>query len=150
MRVHPDVVIAGVVLNRVGGARHIGETRTAIEELGMWGARMQRVGPPVHQRSIRAYAMALQAILVRAGEALPTETHIIELDVDGEYLEIALGPRPTVTARTAVQADARAVASPESLSAYLLGEPVGGETITHTSGDESATRSLIVALGGST
>jgi cobyrinic acid a,c-diamide synthase len=28
----PDVVIAGVVLNRVGGPRHVGEARTAIEE----------------------------------------------------------------------------------------------------------------------
>lgn len=122
--------------------------RTAIEELGMWGARMGRVGPAANQRSIRAIAMALQSVLVRAGEALPAETDIIELDVDGEYAEVILGLRPTVTARTSMQPDARVVASTPSISAFLLGRPVDDETFNHVSGDEQATRRLIAALSG--
>lgn len=123
--------------------------RTAIEELGRWGARMGRVGPPIHQRSIRAIAMALQALLVRAGDALPGDTHIIELDVDGEYVEIVLGPRTTVSARTSTQPDARVAASAESISAFLGAEASATEAFRHVSGDEGASRLLQAALGGS-
>jgi DNA-binding HxlR family transcriptional regulator len=122
--------------------------RTAIEELGMWGARMGRVAPAAHERSIRSISMALQAVLVRAGDALPAESEIIELEVDGEYAEIVLGPRPTVTVRTSIQPDARVVASTKGLSAFLAGKADGGETFRHISGREQATRQLIAALGG--
>jgi DNA-binding HxlR family transcriptional regulator len=122
--------------------------RTAIEELGMWGARMGRVGPAIHQRSIRAIAMALQAVLVRAGDALPSETAIIELEVDGEYAEIVLGPRPTVTARTSTQPDARVAASTSTISAFLLGGSVAAEAFSQVSGDERASQRLFAALGG--
>lgn len=122
--------------------------RTAIEELGRWGARMGRVGPGAHQRSIRAIAMALQSVLVRSADALPAETDVIELDVDGEYGEILLGPRPTVTARTSMQPDARVAASTPSISAFLLGQPVDDEIFNHVSGDEQATQRLIAALSG--
>jgi DNA-binding HxlR family transcriptional regulator len=124
------------------------EIRTAIEELGRWGARMGRVGPAAHQRSIRAIAMALQSVLVRSADALPAETDVIELEVDGEYGEIILGPRPTVTARTSMQPDARVAASAPSISAFLLGQPVDDEIFNHVSGDEQATQRLIAALSG--
>jgi len=121
--------------------------RTALEELGMWAARMGRVGPAVHQRSIRAIAMALQSVLVRADDALPAESDIIELEVDGEYAEIVLGPRPTVTARTSMQPDARVAAGTPAISALLSGETVADAAFNHVSGDEQATRRLIAALG---
>ena len=120
--------------------------RTAIEELGMWGARMGRVGPAVHQRSIRAIAMALQAVLVRAGDALPPESYIIELDVDGEPLEIVLGPRPSVTARTSTQPDARLAAATSSVSALLRGQPVDHDAFYQVSGDAQSIEHLITAL----
>ena len=123
--------------------------RTAIEELGMWGARMGRVAPAVHRRSIRAVAMALQALLVRAGDALPADTHISELDVNGEVAEIVLGSRPTVTARASMQPDAYVAAPTDAVSAFLLGEVGAAEAFRHRSGDEDASRCLIAALGGS-
>ena len=122
--------------------------RFAIEELGMWGARMGRVGPAVHERSIRAMAMALQAMLARAGPALPTETQIIELEVDGEYAEIVLGPRPSVTARTSVQPDTRVAAAGQGISAFFIGQSSAEETFSHVSGNEQASQRLINALGG--
>ena len=122
--------------------------RTAIEELGMWGARMGRVGPALHPRSIRAVAMALQAMLARAGHALPAESDVIELEVDGEYAEIVLGQRPTVTARTSQQSDAQVAASTPALSAFLLGQAAAEEAFQHVSGDEEATHRLVVALRG--
>ena len=122
--------------------------RTAIEELGMWGARMGRVGPVTYQRSIRAIAMAMQSILVRAGDALPTETRVIELDIDGEPLDVVLGRRPTVTARPSTQPDARVRTSADTISGFLLGASAGG-AFEHTSGDPETTRLLIAALGGS-
>ena len=122
--------------------------RTAVEELGMWGARMGRVGPPTHQRSIRAIAMALQSVLVRAGDALPPEVHVIELDVDGEYAEIILGPRPTVTARISMRPDARVATATRDISAFLLGQPADEQTFRHASGDEQATQCLNNALSG--
>lgn len=138
-----DAGIAGLYALTEAGAG----IRAAIEELGMWGARMGRVGATTHQRSIRAIAMALQALLVRAGDALPAETYIIELDVDGEYAEIVLGPRTTVTARTSIQPDARVAATTLGISSFLLGQPVDDTAFDHVSGDEQATRSLIAALG---
>ena len=106
--------------------------RTAIEELGMWGARMARsVGPvaqPVHRRSIRAIAMAMQSILGRAGDALPTQTHVLELDVDGEHIEVRLGPRPTATAHPSAQPDARLRSTGEAISRFLEGSTIEGDT----------------------
>lgn len=127
--------------------------RSAIEELGMWGVRMAheagRVAPPVHERSIRAIAMAMQSILVRAGDALPAETNVVELDIDGEYADILLGPRPTVTARPSTQPDARVRSTRKAISAFLLGSPADDTTFEHVSGDPESTRLLIGALRGS-
>lgn len=128
------------------------DIRTAIEELGMWGVRMAdtvgRVAPPVHERSIRAIAMAMQSILVRAGDALPLDTHRIELDIDGEQIDIVLGPRPSVTARPSMQPDARVASTPDAISAYLLGSSVDAADFEHVSGDPDSTHLLIQALGG--
>jgi len=122
------------------------DIRIVIEELGMWGARMGRVGPAVHQRSVRSIAMALQAVLVRSRDALPGEISILELDVEGEYVEIVLGPRPSVTARSSAQPDARATATHAALSAFLRGQSGASLAFEHRSGDERATQGLITAL----
>ena len=122
------------------------DIRTAIEELGMWGAKMARVGPPVHQRSIRAVAMALQAVLVRAGGALSGENSILELEIDGEFIEIVLGPRPAVAARASTQPDARVATSMPMISEFLLGHDNSHTVFRHVSGDERATQRLVSAL----
>jgi hypothetical protein len=122
--------------------------RTAIEELGFWGLHMGRVGPAAHQRSIRAIAMALQSVLVRAGDTLPEKRFVVELEVDGEYAEIVLDQRPTVTARPSIAPDAQVRASTRELSAFLLGEAFSHSTLTHVSGSEEAARRLVAALGG--
>lgn len=128
------------------------EIRTAIEELGMWGMRMAntvgRVAPPVHERSIRAIAMAMQSILVRARDGLPADTHVIELDIDGEPVEIVLGPRPSVTARPSMQPDARLRTTADAMSGFLLGSTADGTTFQHFSGDPESARLFIEALGG--
>ena len=123
------------------------EIRTAIEELGVWGARMGRVAPPVHDRSVRAVAMALHAILVRAGDRVPHVPVVIELDLDGEPIEIVLGAKPSVTARPASRPDARVAASSRWMSAYLIGEDAGTEPLRHVSGSEEVTAQLEEALG---
>lgn len=120
--------------------------RTAIEELGIWATRMGRVAPPVHERSIRAVAMALQSILVRAGDRLPDEPVTIELDVDGDQAEVVLGPKPTVIARPALEADARVAVSAAAMSTYLL-EGVDPDEFRHIDGDERASDQLLIALG---
>ena len=106
-----------------------------------------RSQPTANWRSVRAVAMALQAILVRAGDRLPDEPAVVELDLDGEPIEIVLGPKPSVTARSASRADARVAASSRWMSAYLVGEDAEGDALRHVSGDESATRGLETALG---
>jgi DNA-binding HxlR family transcriptional regulator len=120
--------------------------RATLEELGFWGARLGRVAPAKHERSIRAIAMALQAILVRAGDTLPAERRVVELEVDGEYVEIILDQRPTVTARLSTEPDARIRASTAEISAVLLGQFLGEPTFTHVSGNEAATQHLVAAL----
>jgi DNA-binding HxlR family transcriptional regulator len=120
--------------------------RATLEELGFWGARLGRVATAEHERSIRAIAMALQSILVRAGDALPQERLVVELEVDGEYTEITLDQRPTVTARPSTDPDARVQVSTAGISAVLLGQAIDEITFTHVSGNETATKHLIASL----
>jgi DNA-binding HxlR family transcriptional regulator len=120
--------------------------RRALEELGRWGAKAGRVGPPAHERSIRAIAMALQTVLVRAGDALPEERRIIELEIDGELAEVVLDRRPTVTARPSLEPDARIRASTAGISAILMGEPLDESIFTHVAGDRATTDQLIAAI----
>lgn len=120
--------------------------RTAIEELGIWALRVGRVAPTVHERSIRAVAVALQSILVRAGGRLPADRVVIEMEVDDDMAEILLGPEPLVTARPSVAPDARVRVSAAWMSDYLLGN-ADGDGVRHLSGDEGVTGKLKVALG---
>ena len=121
--------------------------RTALEELGLWGARLRRVAPAEHGRSIRALAMALQTILARAGDALPVDQSVIELDVGGEHVEILLGPRPTVTARPSTDADTRIRASPATVSDFLSGRSFHKKRFNYVSGDRAVKAALLRALG---
>jgi hypothetical protein len=97
---------------------------------------------------MRAIAMALQSVLVRAGDALPDERCVIELEVDGEYAEIVLDHKPTITARPAIAPDARVQTSTQELSAFLLGESFTDSVLSQVSGSEDVTRRLVTALGG--
>ena len=122
------------------------DIRTTLEELGRWGARLERVAPAEHERSIRAISMALQSVLVRAGDALPAERMVVELEVDGEYVEVILDQRPTVTARLSTEPDARVRVSTPGISAVLLGQAFDDATFSHVSGNEAATKHLLAAL----
>lgn len=120
--------------------------RPALEELGFWGVQLPRVGPAVHARSIRAIAMALQAILSRAGGALPTSPRLIELDVDGELVEIVLGPEPTAIARLSTGADAKISVSRKVMAEALLGRPFDDAGFRAVSGDEALVSTLLGAI----
>ena len=120
--------------------------RPALEELGFWGARLQRIGPAEHDRSIRAIAMALHSILVRAGDALPADRYVIEVEVDGEYVEVVLGQPPTVMARPSTDADARIRVPTATISDFLLGQSFDEKRFVHVSGDPAARTALLGAL----
>lgn len=120
--------------------------RPALEELGFWGVRLRRVGPANHTRSIRSIAMAVQAILARAGKALPKDRCVIELDVDGEYIEIVLGPVPTAVARLSTDADVRLSVSAETMSNVLVGHPFDEDEFRHVSGEIAAKPALLRAM----
>ena len=122
------------------------DIRTTLEELAMWGARLARVAPVLHERSIRAIAMALQSVLVRAGDALPVERFVIEVDVDGEFIEIILDQSPTVTARPARNPDARMSITYQGISTLLRGKDVDRSIFTHISGNEDAIQFFFDAL----
>ncbi len=122
--------------------------RPALEALGFWGVQLQRVGPVEHDRSIRAIAMAIQAIASRAGDLLPQERTVLELDVEGEHVEIALGPAPTATARLATRADARIRASRATLSNALVGQPFEDGEFEFVSGEAGAPSLLADVLRG--
>ena len=139
INVHNTVLYA--LTEQGAGLRHI------IEELGFWGARMGRAAPAKYQRSIRAFAMALQAILARAGDALPQERVIVELEVEGDYLEFVLdAKRPTVTSRLSTEPDARAHISKSGLSTVLSGPSFDAVLFTHVSGNEEVTKLLVEVL----
>ena len=120
--------------------------RDIIEEIGMWGARAKRVAPIKHQRSIRAIAMAVQSILVRAGDALPTEQVVIELEIDGEFAEVVLSQSPTITVRPTINPHARARISGEGMADILAGRPFDNDSFTLISGEADAISLLVTAL----
>lgn len=120
--------------------------RPALEELGFWGARLPRVGPIEFGRSVRAIAMALQAILSRAGEALPGDAYVIELDIGGEFVEVVLGPTPSAVARITTEADARISIPRDVMSELLLGGPFNADRVRLVSGEHRVREILLDAL----
>ena len=122
--------------------------RTAVEELAFWGATLEPIEAPRHPRSIRAIAMALQALLARAGDSLPDARRVVELEIDGEHIQIVLDARPTATAGSSTDADARIRVPRSTMSDFLLGQSLEEERFTLASGDEDARAALLRALGG--
>ncbi len=120
--------------------------RPALEELGFWGLRLPRIAPAAHGRSIRAIAMAVHAILARAGEDLPTDRYRIELEVDGEPVEVMLGPEPSAVARISTEADARIRVSRETMSDVLLGRPFDADGFSHVAGNATAMPAFVKAM----
>lgn len=121
--------------------------RPTIEAIGLWGTRVPRVAPPEHDRSIRAVAVALHSILTRAGEALPDERCVVGLEIDGEPLEITLGPHTSVTARPSTDADARVQVPKKAVSDYLAGRAFDKRAFALVSGDKAARTALLQAMG---
>jgi DNA-binding HxlR family transcriptional regulator len=109
--------------------------RPAIEELGFWGLRLPRVAPAVYPRSLRAIAMAVQAILCRAGDALPEHCHVVELEVEGEPIEVLLGPSPTAIARLSTAPDAQIAAPRPVMSDMVVGQPFNDAALDLVAGD---------------
>jgi DNA-binding HxlR family transcriptional regulator len=120
--------------------------RPVVEGLGYWGAKVRRVGPAEHSRSIRSKAMAMQTFLSRADGALLTDPYVAELDVDGEPLEIILGPRPTVTARPSTSPAVRLRVPASAIDSYLGGK-LDKKQFAFVSGDRAARTALLAALG---
>ena len=122
-------------------------SRRAVEELAFWGAMFEPVAPPKHPRSIRAIAMALQAVLARAGNALPEGRHVVELDVGGEHIQILVDGSPTATAATCTEADAYVHVSRQSMSDFLRGQSIDEKRFVLTTGAEASRPALLRALG---
>lgn len=122
------------------------QTRALVEALGLWGATIPRVTPPIHERSVRALAVALQAILVRTSDQ-PNQRTVIELEIDGDHAEVTLGPTPAVVARPAAEAHARVRSTTTDMSDLLAGRMPAAAAVEHVGGDADATAALIAALG---
>ncbi len=120
--------------------------RTAVEELAFWGASLEPIEPPRHPRSIRAIAMALQALLARAGDALPDARHVVELDIDGEHIQIVLDARPSATVGSSTDADARVLLPRSAMSEFLGGRRIDEKCLVLVSGSELARTALLRAF----
>ena len=91
--------------------------------------------------------MALQALLARAGHALPDVRHVVELEVDGEHIEIVLDARPTVSAGSSTDADARIRVPKSTMADFLRGSSVDEKRFALAAGDKNARTALLRALG---
>jgi DNA-binding HxlR family transcriptional regulator len=120
--------------------------RPTLEHLGYWGAKLRPLSPPEHERSVRSFAVALQAIITRAKD-LPPVAAVIELELDDGPLEIVLGPRPSVTARPSTDPDARINAPSSAVSDFLAGRSFNRRRFAHVSGDRAARKTLLDVLG---
>ena len=122
------------------------EARTALEELAFWGTKLEPIVPPQHPRSLRAIAMALQALLAREGRALPDARHVVELELDGEHMQIVLGARPIASVGASTDADARIRVPRSVIADFLSGRPLDEKRFVLLSGDENARGALVQAL----
>ena len=121
--------------------------RRALDEVAFWGAQLQPIAEPVHDRSVRAITMALQAILVRAGGRLPKQQRVVELQIDDHSVEVVLGPQPTASVRIVPSADARVTTSSDVMARYLNGSPVAPSDFSLASGDAAVQEALLTAMG---
>ena len=120
--------------------------RTVLEELAFWGAKLQPIAPPQHPRSARAIAMALHALLARAGGALPDHRYHVELAMDGEPIQIVLAEQPSVSVGPSVDADARIRVTRALMADLLRGQSLDESRLVLLSGDEDARGALLRAL----
>ena len=81
------------------------------------------------------------------GDALPDARHVIELEIDGEHIQIVLDARPSVTAGPSTDADARIRVPRPTMSDFLLGRSFDEKRFAHISGNKAARTALIRALG---
>jgi len=121
--------------------------RTALEELAFWGAKLDPIAPPQHPRSIRAIAMALHALLAKAGDALPNEGQVVELKIDDEVMQIVLGARSSASVRPTTDADARVRVPRSAMADFLSGQSLDADRFVLVSGDENARTALLRSLG---
>lgn len=122
-------------------------TRALLEELAFWGATLAPIRPPQHPRSIRAIAMALQALLARAGNRLPEVRHVVELEIEGEHMRIVLDARPSASVGPSTDADTRIHVDRSAMAELLSGQPVDEKRFVRVSGEEPARTALLRALG---
>lgn len=122
-------------------------TRPVVEALGLWGAKAPKIAPLEHDRSLRSIAVALQTILGRAGDTLPSERIVLELEIDEEPLEVVLGPRPLVTVRPCREPDARLRTTRAAMKSFLQGQGFDPERVALVSGDDAARSALLRTMG---
>lgn len=127
----------------------LGESaRPVVEQLGFWGAKLNPVAPVRHERSIRAIAMALQAILSRAKGLADSAAHTILLEVGGEHAEITLGAKPAATVRLTHSADAHISVPGDVVADFLSGRGLDTSSFELVSGEPDVRVALLEALGG--
>lgn len=141
LRRHEDS--GNYTLTRAGEA-----LRPILEQLAFWGAQMPRATPPKHTRSIRAVAMALQAIVARNPLPCDEPNHWLEVEAGPDApLEFVLGANPKVTARSCAQAEAWIRVERNLFDRYLNGETLADCDFVLVSGDARARNMLLEALG---
>ena len=106
-----------------------------------------RVGPIEHARSLRATAMALQAVFVHANRPQPEAPCTIALDVDGQPVAVVLGPSPSVTVGPAARPDAAVRVPEQVLTDYLAGPEWDVSRLEAAPEDQWALDLLLRALG---
>lgn len=121
-------------------------TRPIVEALGIWGGRAPKLAPPRHDRTARSIAVALQTFLGAAGDALPQERTVIELTVEGDPLELVLGPQPSVSARLSTDPDARVHTTRAAMTNYLHAGVLDKKDWPLASGDKDARAALLKAM----
>ncbi len=126
---------------------HGARLRPLIDQLGYWGAKVKPVGPIVHARSLRSIAVAMQAILSRAGGELPEQPEALELELELGPLEIVMGPQLAVTARPSSAPVARVASSAEAVTDFLEGRGLDRRRFRLTSGDGASRKRLLALMG---
>ena len=118
--------------------------RPTLEALGQWGHGLGPVGVAEKVGSARSLALPLTTAIARGAElGFEFPGAAVELDLDGELLELRLCDEPQVLARQAPLPSASAQSSIHAMSRFLLDGEFDRSDIKHVAGDQELTDWLV-------
>ena len=120
---------------------------SALVAFSLGSTTVDRISDPVHERSPRAIAMALQAILVRIIDRMPKNRTVILIELEDHTIEVVLGDSPTSSVRHVDESDVHLKTTAAELSHYLNTGKLHKSKFKVVAGDKAAAETFFGVFG---